>query len=279
MKNDKVWLVTGASKGLGLTLVRTLLARGYRVAASSRSLADLTRELGEKSDRFLPVAMDFTDEAAAARGVRAVEEHFGALDVLVNNAGYGQFGAVEEVTDAEARRNFDVNVFGLLNVLRAALPGMRKQESGHVFNISSVGGYVGGFSGWGVYCSTKFAVAGLTESLHADLAPLGVKVTLVYPGYFRTKFLDAGSMGRPSRPIAAYAGARASEAMHTESINGNQVGDPEKAANALIEVYEAKDAPLHLFLGSDAVGRAEAKQGEVQSAIAEWRRVSVSTDY
>lgn len=279
MKNEKVWLVTGASKGLGLSLVRALLARGYRVAATSRSLPDLTRELGEASESFLPIAMDPTDEAAAERGIKAAIDRFGALDALVNNAGYGQLGTVEETTDAEARRNFDVNVFGMLNVLRAALPRMREQRSGHVFNISSIGGHVGAFSGWGVYCATKFAVSGLTESLHADLLPLGVKVTLVYPGYFRTSFLRQDSMARPSRPIADYAAARASETQHAESINGHQPGDPEKAASALIQVFEAKDAPLHLFLGSDAVRMAEAKQAEVQRAIEDGRALSLSTDY
>src|SRR6185369_3527750 len=196
---NNVWFVTGASKGLGLLLVQQLLARGYRVAATSRTADELGRRVGPQSERFLALAMDITDEASVGRAVAATRAHFGALDVVVNNAGYGQFGTVEEVSDAEARRNYDVNVFGTLNVLRATLPQLREQRSGHVFNIASVGGFVGGFSGWGIYCSTKFAVAGLTESLHADLEPLGVKVTLVYPGYFRTEFLSAGSMLHPAQ--------------------------------------------------------------------------------
>jgi NAD(P)-dependent dehydrogenase (short-subunit alcohol dehydrogenase family) len=278
MKNT-VWFVTGASKGLGLVLAQQLLRSGYRVAATSRALAELTRELGGASDRLLPLAMEVTDEASVGEAVRATLAHFGSLDVVVNNAGYGQFGTVEEVSDAEARRNYDVNVFGTLNVLRAALPHLRERRSGHVFNISSIGGFAGGFSGWGIYCSTKFAVAGLTEALHTDVSPLGVKVTLVYPGYFRTSFLDHGSLARPARPIAAYAEARASETKHASDINGNQPGDPVKAANALIQAYELREPPLHLFLGSDAVAMAEAKQGQVQRELAELRALSVSTDF
>lgn len=278
MTKPNVWFVTGASKGLGLALARRLLDRGYRVAATSRAAAALTQALGPATDRLLPLELELGDEAALGRAVQAVRTRFGALDVVVNNAGFGQFGTVEEVSDAEARHNFDVNVFGLLNVLRATLPGLRAQRSGHVFNISSVGGYVGGFSGWGVYCATKFAVAGLTESLHADLAELGVKVTVVYPGYFRTEFLTQGSMGRPAHRIAEYAAARASETQHTDAIHGNQPGDPVKAADALIQTYEHAAPPLHLFLGSDAVARAEAKQAEVRDQIAAHRAVSVSTD-
>lgn len=277
--NSKVWFVTGASKGIGLSLVRRLLRDGHRVAATSRTAAELTRAIGPASAAFLPLEVELTDEAAVGRAVAAALTQFGALDVIVNNAAYGQFGTVEEVSDAEARRNFDVNVFGTLNVLRAALPTLREQRSGHVFNISSVGGFFGGFSGWGVYCSTKFAVAGLTEALYADLAPLGVKVTLVYPGYFRTNFLGQGGMVRPARPIAAYAQARASEAHHTDSINGNQPGDPDKLAGALIEVAGAPTAPLHLFLGSDAVAMAETKQAEIQRDLAAHRALSVGTDF
>jgi NAD(P)-dependent dehydrogenase (short-subunit alcohol dehydrogenase family) len=276
---NPVWFVTGASKGLGLVLVQRLLARGHRVAATSRSVEELSRRVSAESSRFLPLRMDITDEDSVAEAVAAATSHFGALDVVVNNAGYGQFGTVEEVTDAEARRNYDVNVFGALNVLRAALPRLREQRSGHVFNISSIGGLVGGFTGWGIYCSTKFALAGLTEALHADLTPFGVKVTLVYPGYFRTEFLTADSLVRPSRRIDAYAAARASEAQHADQINGAQPGDPVKAADALIDVYARPTAPLHLLLGSDAVGLAEAKLGQVRDELVALRSVSVATDF
>lgn len=274
-----VWFVTGASKGLGLVLVQKLLAAGHRVAATSRSLADLTEKLGPATPSFLPLQLDLADEAANAGAAAAAHAHFGRLDVVVNNAGYGQLGAVEEVSDGEARRNFEVNIFGVLNVLRATLPYLREQRSGHVFNISSIGGYTGAFAGWGIYCATKFALAGLSESLHADLAPHGVHVTLVYPGYFRTEFLASSSLALPARPLDAYQAARASAALHTGEIHGNQPGDPAKLADALIAAHQLAAPPLHLFLGSDAVSMAERKQAEVQRDLTAQRALSVSTDY
>jgi NAD(P)-dependent dehydrogenase (short-subunit alcohol dehydrogenase family) len=280
MKNNDVWFVTGASKGIGLVLAQQLLERGYRVAATSRTLADLTRLLGPKGERFLPLELEVTEERAVLEAIRATQQHFGSLEVVVNNAGYGQFGTVEETSDAEVRRNFDVNVFGALNVLRAAVPLLREQRAGHVFNISSIGGFSGGFPGWGIYCSTKFALSCISEALAVELSPFGVNVTLVYPGYFRTNFLDEGSWATPKRPIAAYEAARASQQQHGQAINGNQPGDPQKLAAVLIETYErGVSAPLHLFLGSDAVAMAEAKLAQVASAIAEQRAVSVSTDF
>ena len=278
-KTASVWFVTGASKGLGLVLAKKLLARGERVAATSRSLLDLERALGARSERLLPLAMDLGDAASIARAVESTRAHFGALDVVVNNAGYGQMGTVEEISDEEARRNYDVNVFGVLNVLRATLPHLRAQRSGHVFNVSSIGGFVGTFSGWGVYCSTKFALAGLTEGLRADVEPLGIRVTLVYPGYFRTSFLAQESVGLPAHRIADYEAARASEKQHLDSIDGNQPGDPEKLADALIQAHSLASPPLHLFLGTDAVTMAESKQKEMEREIAEHRALSVSTDF
>jgi len=279
METTAVWFVTGASQGMGMVLVKELLSEGYRVAATSRSIGKLTRELGTKTERFLPLEVDLVNEASVADAVRSTLAHFGSLDVVVNNAGYGQLGTVEEVTDAEARANYDVNVFGVLNVLRASLPQLRDRRAGHVFNISSIGGYVGGFSGWGIYCSSKFALAGLSEALSEDLQPFGVKVTLVYPGYFRTNFLGQDAVARPRQPIAAYESARASERQHLDSINGNQPGDPQKLSRALIEAYRLKNPPLHLFLGTDAVAMAESKLAVVEQALDQHRALSTSTDY
>jgi NAD(P)-dependent dehydrogenase (short-subunit alcohol dehydrogenase family) len=274
----RVWFVTGASRGIGLTLAQRLLIRGYRVAATSRSTEELTQRLGPRSQAFIPLHMDVADEASVGKAVNAAITHFGELDVVVNNAGYGQMGTVEELTDAEVRRSYDVNVFGALNVLRASLPHLRRQRSGHIFNISSIGGLVGGFSGWGIYCSTKFALAGLTEALNADVAPLGIKVTLVYPGYFRTEFLSAGSVARPLRSIDDYVAARESELLHKQ-IDGNQPGDPVRAANTLIDVFEKPNPPLHLFLGSDAVGMAETKLAQLGKDLTAHRSISLATDF
>lgn len=278
-KNNKVWFVTGASKGLGLTLVKRLLSEGHQVAATSRNKSALIDAVGSQSENFLPVEVSLSSEASLKAAVDLTLSHFKTIDVLVNNAGYGQGGAVEEVTDSEARKNFEVNVFGLLNVTRAVLPVMRKNKSGHVFNISSVGGYVGAFSGWGVYCATKFAVSALTEGLHADVKDLGINVTLVYPGYFRTNFLDKESMMSPSNQIEDYKSAKESMDYHKQTINGNQPGDPEKAAMVMIELTEVPNPPLHFFMGSDAVAMAEQKIESVTADIKEWKKTSTSTDF
>ena len=277
--NNKVWFITGASKGLGLTLVKRLLNEGQKVAATSRNKVALIDAVGSQSANFLPLEVNLSSEQNLKEAVAETLSRFNTIDVLVNNAGYGQGGAVEEVTDAEARKNYEVNVFGLLNVTRAVLPVMRKNKSGHVFNISSVGGYVGAFSGWGVYCSTKFAVSALTEGLHADVKDLGIKVTLVYPGYFRTNFLDKESMMSPSHQIEDYKAANESMKYHKESINGNQPGDPEKAAKAMMDLTKEVNPPLHFFMGSDAVAMAEQKMESFAAEVKQWKKASVSTDF
>lgn len=277
--SNKVWFVTGASKGLGLTLVQRLLREGKKVAATSRNKGALIDAVGNQSPNFLPLEVNLSSQQSIAEAVSLTLKQFGKIDVLVNNAGYGQGGAVEEVTNDEARKNYEVNVFGLLNVTRAVLPAMRDQKSGHVYNISSIGGFVGGFSGWGVYCSTKFAVSGITEALHADVKDLGINVTLVYPGYFRTNFLENDSMLLPSKPIADYKAANDSMALHKNSINGNQPGDPEKAAKVMIEIAEEKNPPLHLFLGKDSFGMAQQKIEQLTNELAKWKEFSESTDF
>ncbi len=278
MNTNKIWFVTGASKGLGLTLVRRLLAAGYAVAATSRNLAELQQALPVENDRFLPLQMDLGNEESVRQAIETTVGTLGGLDVVVNNAGYGQLGGLEEISNQEARQNFDVNVFGLLNVLRYATPHLRQQRTGHVFNISSIGGFTGNFPGWGIYCATKFAVAGLTESYAAEVLDFGIHATVVYPGYFRTDFLSAGSLGTPKQPIAAYQAVRESQALHEEQINGNQPGDPEKAAAVLIEVSEAENPPLHLFLGEDAYQGAEQKMGAVQQEMRQWQPVAAATN-
>lgn len=278
-KNNKVWLVTGASKGLGLTLVKRLLKEGYQVAATSRNKAALIDAVGTNDNNFLPLEVNLSSEESLKAAVNATLAKFKTIDVLVNNAGYGQGGTVEEVTDAETRKNYEVNVFGLLNVLRAVLPNMREQKSGHVFNISSVGGYVSAFNGWGIYCSTKFAVSAITEALHTEVKDLGIKATLIYPGYFRTNFLDKESMMMPSNPIADYKGSQESMDAHANSINGNQPGDPEKAAEALIRLSNEENPPLHMFLGKDALKMAHTKMESFTEEVTKWKAISESTDF
>ncbi|MDR6764496.1 NAD(P)-dependent dehydrogenase (short-subunit alcohol dehydrogenase family) [Flavobacterium sp. 2755] len=279
MGHNKVWFITGASKGLGLELAKKLLAEGFKVAATSRSQEALVKVLGNPSDNFLPLEMDLVNEKSVKNAIELAVSHFKTIDVLVNNAGYGLLGTLEELTDAESRKNYEVNVFGLLNVIRNTMPYMRAARSGHIFNISSVGGYYGEFPGWGIYCSTKFAVAGLTESLSAEIKPFGVHATIVYPGYFRTDFLKDSSLLLPENPIAEYKNVRESESAHKDDINGNQPGDPVKLAEALIKASQDQNPPLHLFLGEDAYNMANQKIASVQGELEKWKSVSVSTGF
>jgi len=276
---SKVWYVTGASKGLGLSLVKQLLAGGYKVAATSRNLKDLENAVGTDNPDFLPLSVNLTDEESVKASIAETVSKLGGINVVVNNAGYGLLGSLEELTDSESRANFEVNVFGTLNVIRYAMPHLRTQQSGHIFNIASIGGFSGDFPGFGIYCATKFAVAGLTESLAAEAKAFGVFATVVYPGYFRTNFLTSGSLAVPNAPMDAYADVRQSQQAHQESINGNQPGDPEKAVAALIEVASSENPPVHLFLGKDAYEMADQKTAQVKAQKDQWEALATSTSF
>lgn len=278
MSTKKVWFVTGASKGLGLTLVKSLLHQGYRVAATSRTEDALKREI-RTSDTFLPLQADVADESSVQAAIAKAIETFGGIDVVVNNAGYGQLGTIEETTDNEARDNFNANVFGVLNVIRNVMPHFRAKKSGHFINISSIAGFLGTFPGWGLYNATKFALAGLTEALSAEVKSLGVSATIVYPGYFKTNFLLKGSLRFARNPIAEYKEARELDKAHLEQIPGNQPGDPEKAALAFIKLAEMPNAPLHFFMGSDSFGMANSKIETLKNEISANEILSKSTDY
>lgn len=277
METKKVWFVTGASKGLGLALVKKLLGQGYRVVATSRTIQSLRSEIGEQSEDFLPLEVSLTDPENVKSAIEKSIEHFGQLDVIVNNAGYGQIGTLEELSDEEARANFDINVFGTLNVIRNAMPYLRKQRSGHIFNISSIGGYSGNFPGWGIYCATKFAVAGLTESLAEEIKDFGIKATVVYPGYFRTDFLSKESVRTPQNVIEEYEAARNSEQAHLDEINGNQPNDPEKGAEAIIEISKAQHPPVHFLLGSGASEFLDKKFETMKGDADRWESLTLST--
>ena len=278
MQDAKVFFITGASKGFGLELTRQLLAAGHSVAATSRSLAGLRDAVATDSSAFLPLEVDLTDGSNVGKAVDRAIESFGRLDVVINNAGYGQLGGIEELTDSETRKNYAVNVFGTQNVIRAVLPHLRAQGSGHIINISSIAGLTGAFPGWGVYCGTKFAVEGLSESLAAEVAPFGIRVSVVAPGYFRTEFLNDSSLNLPQNPIPAYTTIRESEAAHTDQIQGNQPGDPVKAAAAIIRIAGKDNAPLHLLLGPDAYAMAEKKMADLKREMEAWKELSLSTN-
>ena len=276
---QKVWFITGASKGLGLALAIQLLEQGQKVAATSRSIQDLKNAIGTENDNFLPLSVDIRNEESVSAAIEQVVARFGKVDVIVNNAGYGLAGALEELTDAESRQNFDVNVFGSLNVIRKAMPYLRKQGSGHIFNIASIGGFTGAFPGFGIYCATKFAVHGFSESLREEVKNFGVKVTVVSPGYFRTNFLSDSSLNVPSNQMQEYAEVRAVQAAHEQEINGNQPGDPKKAAAAFISVANMENPPVHLFLGEDAYEFANAKIASVQKEMEQLADIGKATGF
>lgn len=278
MSTKKVWLVTGASKGLGLTLVKTLLREGYRVAATSRTVEALTREI-KITTAFLPLQADVADEKSVQVAVAKTIDTFGGIDVVVNNAGYGQLGTIEETTDMEARENFNANVFGVLNLIRNVMPHFRAKKSGHFINISSIAGFLGAFPGWGLYNATKFAVAGLTEALSAELKSMSVHATIVYPGYFKTNFLLKGSLRFAANPINEYKEARELDKAHLEQIPGNQPGDPGKAARTFIKLAESQNPPLHFFMGSDSFGMANSKIDILKNELSTNEVLSRSTDY
>lgn len=278
MKNN-VWFITGASKGLGLSLTKKLLENGYRVAATSRNAKELQDAVNSTSENFLALKVEIANENSVEAAIKKTVNYFGGIDVVVNNAGYGQVGSLEELTDLEARENFNINVFGSLNVIRKVVPYLRAQNSGHIFNIASIGGFNGAFPGFGIYAATKFAVHGFSESLAPELKPFGIHVTIVSPGYFRTNFLDAGSLRVPANEIAAYTVVRATQNLHQEGLNGNQAGDPEKAAQVMIEVSNLETPPLHLFLGQDAYDLAKAKIKTVQHDMKNVEHLATSTAF
>jgi short-subunit dehydrogenase len=272
-----VWFITGSSRGLGLEIARAALENGHQVVATARDKAAVTRALGS-SERLLAVSLDMTDAGRAATAVEEATAAFGRIDVLVNNSGFGLLGAVEEISDAEAREVFDVNVFGLLGVTRAVLPGMRARRSGRIINIGSIGGFVT-IPSSGIYGATKFAVEGITEALSAELAGTGVTATVVEPGAFRTDFLAPSSIRFVDPSIDDYADTAHAMRGRLQAANGHQPGDPRKAAAAILEVAGTPNPPLRIQLGADSVARVEAKLKLVAEELAEWRELSESTAF
>jgi NAD(P)-dependent dehydrogenase (short-subunit alcohol dehydrogenase family) len=274
----KTWFITGASQGIGLILVKQLLAQGYNVAATARNVQALQSAVGKSSLAFLPLQVNLVDEESVSVTVDAAIARFGAIDVLVNNAGYGLIGGVEESSNQEVQASFDVNVFGLLNVTRTVLPHMRAAQTGHIFNLSSVFGLIAG-AGWGIYCGTKFAVEGISEALAQEVQPFGIKVTIIEPGYVRTNFLNSGSVATPENPIAAYTALAEERRKHREDVPGTQIGDPEKVAAVIINTAQLSEAPLRLLLGSDSYQFANYKLQLLKDGIEAHKEITFSTDF
>ncbi len=274
---SKIWFVTGASRGLGTEIARAALSAGHRVVATGRDVGRLRDLFAGDADRVLCLPLDVTDEAAARSAVVQADARFGRIDVLVNNAGYGLLGPFEEIAPAEIERQFTTNVFGLMHVTRAVLPVMRRQRSGHLFNISSIGGVLG-FDGAAIYCATKFAVAGFSESLSLELARFGIHATSVEPGFFRTDFLDARSIQYGEQAIEDYAEVSASIRATYDGYNHRQAGDPAKLGAALVKLAAMSSPPRHYVAGSDALGMSESTLTQRQAELALHRDLSVSTD-
>jgi NAD(P)-dependent dehydrogenase (short-subunit alcohol dehydrogenase family) len=223
--------------------------------------------------------VDLTNDQSVRSAIAQTIETFGNVDVIVNNAGFAQQGTVEALSDEELRQNFDVNLFAPLTVLRHALPHLREQRSGHLINIASIVGYQGGYAGWGSYVASKFALAGLTESLAAEVAEFGIKATVVYPGPVRTAFLSSGALSVAKRQIDDYTEAKASLDLHLGTLHGNQAGDPDKLAMLIMQAVDVADPPLHLFAGKIANELAAQKAAAVQRDLDAWKGSSEATDF
>lgn len=273
----RTWLITGASRGFGTLIAERALRAGDAVIATARKPQDITDRLGEHPN-LLALRLDVTREDEAHQAVAEGIKRFGRIDVLINNAGFGVLGAVEETSASETERLFATNVFGLLNVTRAVLPHMRARRSGRVINISSIGGYQA-YMGWGVYGSTKFAVEGISEALHQELAPLGIQVTVVEPGFFRTDFLDEQSLVKTALVLPDYDETVGKMRTFAEAANHAQPGDPVKFAEAMLALVNASNPPQRLALGSDTVARIEAKNRLVAQELAQWNELALSTDF
>ncbi|MPV55703.1 short-chain dehydrogenase/reductase [Burkholderia sp. HI2761] len=277
LKKNAVWLITGCSKGLGRALARSALESGYRVVASARDEAaveDLVRAYG---DAVAAVRLDVASQEQAETAVAAAHERFGAVDVLVNNAGYGYLAAIEEGEDSDVRAMFETNVHGTWNMIKAALPGMRKRRTGHIVNIGSVGGLTT-FPGVGFYHMTKFAVEGLSETLAKEIGPLGIGVTVVEPGAFRTDFRGA-SMQQSGIRLEDYADTAGKARDSVLAGHGKQQGDPVRGSRAIIAALESDRPPLHLVLGGDALDLVRAKLEDLRVDLDTWEHLTRSTDY
>ena len=273
----KVWLITGASRGFGALITQEALAAGDAVVATARDPKSVTDRIGDHPN-LLAVKLDVTKEEDAQDAVKAAVKRFGRIDVLLNNAGYGLLGAVEESSASEVERMFQTNVFGVLNVTRAVLPEMRRQRSGHVINISSIGGY-SAYQGWGTYGATKFAIEGITEALALELKPLGIKATVVEPGFFRTDFLDDNSLVKTKTIIDDYDETVGAVRRFAVEANHAQPGDPAKLARGMVILAHAENPPLRMPFGTDTLARIEQKNAYVANEIAEWRELAASTDF
>jgi NAD(P)-dependent dehydrogenase (short-subunit alcohol dehydrogenase family) len=272
----KVWLITGSSRGLGRALADAVLAAGHQLVATARNPAQLADLVDRYGDQVRTLALDVTDPHAASDAIEAAVEAFGRLDVLVNNAGYGNIGSIEDTRLEDIRAQIETNLFGVINVTKAAIPVLREQGSGHIIQVSSIGGRVGAM-GRAAYSAAKWGVEGFSEVLAKETASLGIKVTIIEPGGFRTDFAGSSTTINEGRP--EYDSTVGAAARFQRDYSGTQPGDPAKAATVIIRLAALDEPPLRLLLGSDAVRIAEESDLARLEADKKWRDLSVSTDF
>ena len=277
MSEKKVWFITGCSTGFGRELAKYLLENDYRVVVTARN-ADKVQDLVEiNKENALAVALDVTNNAQVKEAVTQAEAHFGAIDVLVNNAGFGYFGAIEESDEREVRAMFETNFWGLAEMTRAVLPKMRERHSGSIVNVSSIGGFVG-FPSVGYYNATKFAVNGFSEALKKEVEPLGIKVVLVQPSGFRTDWAGRSANDATSK-IDDYAETAGANQTSIRNYSGNQPGDPVRAAKAIVEAVEAENPPFNLLLGRAALKNARLKLDDLKRDFDTWAETTEGADF
>jgi NADP-dependent 3-hydroxy acid dehydrogenase YdfG len=277
MSDKNVWLITGCSTGFGRELAKHLLENGYRVAVTARHVAKVEDLAAINKENALAIALDVTDKKQIAEAVAAIESHFGRIDVVVNNAGFGYFGAIEESDETDVRSMFETNFWGLADVTRAVLPGLRKQRSGTIVNIASIGGLVS-FPGVGYYNATKYAVVGFSDALRKEVEPLGIKVLTVEPSGFRTDWAGR-SANDATNKIADYAETAGANQAAIRGYSGNQPGDPVRAAKAIVKAVEAENPPNNLLLGRAALKNARLKLEELKNDFDTWAEVTEGADF
>ena len=277
MSEKKVWFITGCSTGFGRALAKRLLEDGYRVAVTARDISKVQDLVDINKENALPLALNVTDKAQVKDAIAKAEAYFGGIDVLVNNAGFGYLGAIEESDETEVRSMFETNFWGLAEVTRAALPKMRERKSGTIVNISSIGGFVG-FPGVGYYNATKFAVNGFSEALKKEVEPLGIKVLLVQPSGFRTDWAGRSANDAASA-ITDYVETAGANQAAIRGYSGSQPGDPVRAANAIIDAVESEGQPFNLLLGRAALRNARIKLEELKNDFDTWAEVTEGADF
>ena len=276
---EKTWFITGASKGFGFEITKAALGAGDKVVATVRNNSAALYASLQNDPNLFVVEMDVTRETDVKDTVAKSINHFGKLDIVVNNAGYGIVGAIEEVSDAEARKQYDTNVFGVLNVLRATLPFLRKQRSGHIINVSSLFAF-DPLIGWALYGSTKNAVEGISQGIAKELQPFGIGVTVIEPGLFRTGFTGKDSFAVAQNAISDYENTRVGQMRKsTSTFHGTQPGDPSKLAAVVVKLGHTKNPPLHLPIGTDSINNYNIYTERLANDVNAWMKDSLSTDY